>query len=46
MGTKMLMLKEVDWIQIFKIAGLNEVESWRSNKDENWAGTLVITGKK
>jgi hypothetical protein len=46
LGTKMLMLKEVDWIQIFKIAGLNEVESWRSNKDENWAGTLVITGKK
>ena len=46
LGTKMLMLKEVEWIQIFKIAGLNEVESWRSNKDENWAGTLVITGKK
>ena len=46
LGTKMLMLKEVDWIHIFKIAGLNEVESWRSNKDENWAGTLVITGKK
>ena len=46
LGTKMLMLKEVDWIHIFKIAGLNEVQSWRSNKDENWAGTLVITGKK
>ena len=46
LGTKMLMLKEVEWVQIFKIAGLNEVESWRSNKDENWAGTLVITGKK
>ena len=45
-GTPMLMLKESDWINIFEMAGLNEVKSWRSGKDKDWAGTLVITGKK
>jgi len=45
-GTRMLMLRESEWINIFKIAGLNEVQSWRSGKDKDWAGTLVITGKK
>ena len=45
-GTKMLMLKEEEWIKIFKEAGLNEVESWRSNQSKDWAGTLVLTGKK
>jgi len=28
------------------MAGLNEVQCWRSGKDKDWAGTLVITGKK
>ena len=42
----MLMLKEEEWIKIFKAAGLNEVESWRSNQSKDWAGTLVLTGKK
>ena len=45
-GTRMLMLKESEWIQIFEMAGLNDVESWRSNKHADWAGTLVLTGKK
>ena len=45
-GTKMLMLKEEEWIKIFKEAGLNEVESWRSNQSKDWAGTLVLTGTK
>lgn len=45
-GTRMLMLKEAEWIQIFEMAGLNDVESWRSNKHADWAGTLVLTGKK
>jgi len=45
-GTRMLMLRESEWISIFEMAGLNEVQSWRSGKDKNWAGTLVITGKK
>ena len=42
----MLMLKEAEWIQIFKMAGLREVTSWRSNQHKDWAGTLVLTGKK
>ena len=45
-GTRMLMLKAAQWVQIFKKAGLLEVESWYSNTHNNWAGTLVITGKK
>ena len=45
-GTRMLMLREMEWIQFFEDAGLSEVESWHSNKHTDWAGTLVITGKK
>ena len=45
-GTRMLMLKAEEWVQIFKMAGLDEVESWHSDKHADWAGTLVITGKK
>jgi trans-aconitate methyltransferase len=45
-GTKMMMLKEAEWIEIFSRAGLQEVESWRSNQSQDWAGTLVLTGKK
>ena len=45
-GTPMLMLKEKEWLNIFKDAGLNHVEYWRSNDSDNWAGTLVLTGKK
>jgi CII-binding regulator of phage lambda lysogenization HflD len=28
------------------MAGLREVESWRSNVNGEWPGTLVLTGKK
>jgi len=45
-GTKMMMLKEAEWIEIFSSAGLKEVKSWRSNQSQTWAGTLVLTGKK
>ena len=45
-GTKMMMLKEAEWIEIFSSAGLKEVKSWRSNQNKDWAGTLVLTGKK
>ena len=45
-GTKMMMLKEAEWMEIFSSAGLREVESWRSNQSQDWAGTLVLTGKK
>ena len=45
-GTRMLMLKEAEWLQMFKDAGLSKVKSWRSNKSSDWAGTLVLTGIK
>ena len=45
-GTPMLMLKEADWLDIFNESGLNNVESWRSNPSEDWAGTLILTGIK
>ena len=45
-GTKMMMLNEAEWMEIFSSAGLQEVESWRSNQSQDWAGTLVLTGKK
>ena len=40
----MFMLKETEWINLFKATGLKEVISWRANKTIDWAGTLVITG--
>ena len=40
----MFMLKEIEWINLFKATGLKEVISWRANKTSDWAGTLVITG--
>ena len=45
-GTPMLMLKEADWLDIFNESGLSDVESWRSNPSEDWAGTLILTGIK
>ena len=45
-GTPMLMLKETEWINIFEVAGLKNIQTWRSNAGSDWAGTLVITGKK
>ena len=41
----MLMLKEIEWVNLFKETGLKDVISWRANKTSHWAGTLVITGK-
>ena len=45
-GTKMLMFKEAEWADFFKQAGFNDVTSWRANQSEDWAGTLVLTGRK
>ena len=44
--TPMLMLKELEWVQLLNKAGLKEVQSWRANQSDEWAGTLVLTGKK
>lgn len=45
-GAEMKMFKEYEWISFFELAGFKEIKSWRSNKEKDWAGTLVITGKK
>ena len=45
-GTRMLMLKESEWVQIFEMAGLDEVESWHSNKHQNGALDEVGICKK
>ena len=45
-GARMLMLKETEWTDLFKQAGFNDVRSWRANQSKDWAGTLVLTGKK
>ena len=45
-GTRMLMLKEAEWLDIFNESGLSDIKSWRSNQSIDWSGTLVLTGKK
>ena len=45
-NTPMLMLKESEWVDMFKEAGFTEVENWRANKKNDSSGTLVLTGKK
>jgi len=45
-GTRMLMLKEAEWLDIFHESGLSDIKSWRSNQSKDWSGTLVLTGKK
>ena len=45
-GTPMLMLKESEWIDIFKMSGLQNIISWRANQNKDWPGTLVLTGTK
>ena len=45
-GTRMLMFKEREWINFFRQAGFDDVTSWRANQSKDWAGTLVLTGKK
>jgi len=40
------MLQQAEWIEMFESAGFSNVESWRANQTEDWAGTLVLTGKK
>jgi SAM-dependent methyltransferase len=42
----MQLLPEATWIGFFKEAGFSNVQSWRVDEKENWAGTLVLTGVK
>lgn len=45
-GTPMHMLKEAEWFDIFMESGLSNIKSWRSNQSKDWAGTLILTGRK
>ena len=45
-GTRMQMFKEKECVNFFRQAGFSDVESWRANQTQEWAGTLVLTGKK
>ena len=45
-GTRMLMLNEREWKDIFESAGFENIKSWRSNQHDEWTGTLVLTGVK
>ena len=45
-GTPMMLLHESEWLDIFKQAGLKNIKTWRSNQQEIWAGTLILTGTK
>jgi trans-aconitate methyltransferase len=45
-GTRMLMFKETEWTDLFRQAGFHDVATWRANQSKDWAGTLVLTGKK
>ena len=38
--------KEAEWIDFFRQAAFSDVTSWRANSSKDWAGTLVLTGKK
>ena len=40
----MKLHSEKEWKRFFENAGLNEVKSWRNDQDEEWGGTLIVTG--
>jgi trans-aconitate methyltransferase len=42
----MTTLSEATWLKAFADAGLQNVQSWRVDAKDEWAGTLVLTGTK
>ena len=42
----MKLFREKDWINFFKSAGYNDIKSWRYGENEDWKGTLIVTGIK
>ena len=42
----MKLFREKDWINFFKVAGYNDIKSWRYGENEDWKGTLIVTGIK
>ena len=45
-GTPMLMLKQSELIDSFKMSGLQNITSWIANQNKDWPVTLVLTGTK
>jgi len=41
----MTRLSEAEWVAGFNSAGLKNVTFWRVGAKDDWAGTLVVTGK-
>jgi 2-polyprenyl-3-methyl-5-hydroxy-6-metoxy-1,4-benzoquinol methylase len=42
----MTRLSEKEWTEGFIKSGLANVLTWREGQKDNWAGTLILTGKK
>ena len=42
----MKLFSEKDWVKFFQNAGFIDIKSWRHGEKEDWAGTLIIMGKK
>ena len=40
----MKLHSEKEWKRFFENAGLYNVKSWRNDQDEEWGGTLIVTG--
>jgi len=43
-GTSMKMLSRKDWVNIFHSSGLSNIKHWLSCPNNDFPGTLVITG--
>jgi len=43
-GTSMKMLSRKDWVNIFRSSGLSNIKHWLSCPNNDFLGTLVITG--
>ena len=40
----MKLHSEKEWKLFFENAGLKDIKSWRNGQDEDWGGTLIVTG--
>ena len=43
-GTPMKMFSRKDWVDIFIVSGLSNIKHWLSCPNNDFIGTLVITG--
>ena len=42
----MTRLTELQWIECFRFAGFQDIQSWRQGKKDDWSGTLIISALK